>query len=108
MQDANSPLPPFPPQQSSTEDDFEDECEAFFATLSDDGNNSYSINSQAPTDPVCLRFDSFYAAIRYLSSQPFPITDLSQYAVVFPLCFWQSFPRSHKLDKVPCNLIKIQ
>lgn len=98
------------PQESlMPEDFFEQQEEDFFASfVSDQDSNSWTISSSAPVDPQILRFESFYLAIRYLSSSPFPVNDLSNYAVVFPLKFWRSFPRSKSLDQVPCNIIKIQ
>lgn len=95
--------------QSEQDDPFYDDLEgltACFSPESDEGR--YKVNSQVPFDPVCLSFESFILAVRYLSTQPFPISDLRNYAVVFPLSYWKSFPRSHNLDRVPCNIIKIQ
>lgn len=92
--------------QDDDEDLFSEENLMVFMPSSQE--EQFNVSGNVPSDPVCLRFDSFYLAVRYLSSQPFPINDLNNYAVVFPLSYWRSFPRSHKLDQVPCNIIKIQ
>lgn len=108
MKNANRPLEPDPINVSSDCDyDFDALEEGFFANFHESSSGSYSVDDKVPQDPQILSFSSFWLAIQYLSSQPFPISDLTQYAIVFPLQFWKSFPRSHKLDKVPCNIIKI-
>lgn len=107
--DPQQPLMPDEIFQQTEDDLFEQSEDNFFASfVADQDSNSWTVRPQAPVDPQIMRFDSFYLAIRYLSSNPFPISDLSNYAVVFPLKFWRSFPRSHSLDQVPCNIIKIQ
>lgn len=90
-----------------SDDPFEEAEALFFATYQQTEDGVYSVDESVPHDPKILSFSSFWLAIQYLSSQPFPISDLSQYAIVFPLQFWPSFPRSSRLDRVPCNLIKI-
>lgn len=90
-----------------SDDPFEEAEAQFFATYQQTEDGVYSVGESVPQDPKILSFSTFWLAIQYLSSQPFPISDLSQYAIVFPLQFWPSFPRSSRLDRVPCNLIKI-
>lgn len=90
-----------------SDDPFEEAEALFFATYNQTEDGVYTVGESVPQDPKILSFSSFWLAIQYLSSQPFPISDLSQYAIVFPLQFWPSFPRSSRLDRVPCNLIKI-
>lgn len=105
MEEDNCYIPNNPIEE---EDQFDSLCESFFATFTPSGDNSFNVSTEVPQDPQVLSFSSFYLAVRYLSSQPFPISDLTNYACVFPLSFWKSFPRTHKLDQVPCNIIKIK
>lgn len=93
---------------NSESDDFDNLEDTFFLNFTpQDSSNSFNVSDTPPSDPHVLSFSSYRLAISYLSSQPFPISDLSQYAIVFPLIYWTSFPRSRTLDRVPCNLIKI-
>ncbi len=95
------------PDQSEPED-FDDLVDQFFLNFTpSDSDNSFNVNDTPPTDPQLLQFSSYRLAVAYLSQQPFPISNLSQYAIVFPLNYWTYFPRAKTLDRVPCNLIKI-
>lgn len=98
--------PPVTPQDQS-DDDFDIIEQDFFMNFSQSEPNKYSIDQNIPQDPQLLSFSSYKLAISYLSSQPFPISDLANYAIVFPLQYWHHFPHCRTLEKVPCNIIKI-
>ncbi len=90
------------------DEEFEQMEEAFFLNFTpSDSDDSFNVNDTPPKDPQLLQFSSYRLAVAYLSQQPFPISNLSQYAIVFPLNYWTYFPRAKTLDRVPCNLIKI-
>lgn len=101
-------MPPLSSEAPSSQDDEFDIIEQeFFMNFSSQDSDSYSVCQDIPKDPQILSFSSYRLAVSYLSSQPFPISDLSTYAIVFPLLYWQNFPHCRTLEKVPCNIIKI-